>query len=372
MKKSLYRLFKICLAGTLGIVAILARLLYACIRSIRFMRTHLFVMAAAIGAVCLGLVITAYLMLAPAGKDGTVEIPRGATLQRTANKLAHNGIIRSKALFVVWMKLSGREKKIEAGTHHFHAQDNLFDVSRILLSARAQEVQITITEGLTMHQTAAVIHDTLGIDTSAFLSLCKNDSLASCINREARTLEGYLFPDTYRFTKDASARDVITKMTARFVQMYDRLRPRTAIDSTFSQHEIVTMASIVEKEATVDSERARIAGVFYNRLRLGYPLGADPTVRYAIKKFTGPLRVSELNVNSPYNTRRFKGLPPGPICSPGFASLQAAVSPEDTDYLYFVAKWDGSGTHVFSKTHTGHIRNKMKIRRERNIWDDKN
>jgi UPF0755 protein len=129
-----------------------------------------------------------------------------------------------------------------------------------------------------------------------------------------------------------------------------------------TKREIIILASIVEKEAVLAEERPRIAGVFYNRLALRQPLGADPTVRYALKKFSGPLTFADLNVASPYNTRRFTGLPPGPICSPGRASLIAAMSPMRTNELYFVARWDGSGAHEFSVTNEEHSRKKLTIR----------
>jgi UPF0755 protein len=130
-----------------------------------------------------------------------------------------------------------------------------------------------------------------------------------------------------------------------------------------TRRQIVIVASIVEKEAVLGAERPRIAGVFFNRLRLGLPLGADPTVRYIFRKWSGPLYMSELNSPSAYNTRRNKGLPPGPICSPGRASLAAAVSPLQTNELYFVAKWDGSGGHEFSLTYEDHVRKTYSIRR---------
>jgi len=139
------------------------------------------------------------------------------------------------------------------------------------------------------------------------------------------------------------------------------------IKAKYSLHEVLTLASIVEKEATLASERGRIAGVFHNRLKKGWPLGADPTVRYIFRKFDGPLYVSELNSDSPYNTRRFAGLPPGPICSPGLGAIQAGAKPDSTDDMFFVALWDGSGAHDFSVTNAEHDRKKLKIREENEL-----
>jgi UPF0755 protein len=178
----------------------------------------------------------------------------------------------------------------------------------------------------------------------------------------APTLEGYLYPNTYRFPDNVSAKEIIIKMVNSFDKVYKTLVPNRNITDKFTKNQIVTIASIVEKEAAIPSERERISAVFHNRIRMGYPLGADPTVRYALHKFDGPLTVSDLNNSSPYNTRKYSGLPPGPICSPGKGALQAAMSPAETKELYFVAKWDGSGAHDFSLTNEEHNRKKMIIR----------
>ncbi len=371
MKNALFGIFKIWLVGILGAAAVGGHVFYWLLSGIRIMQTHIKLALALVVSAALLLGIFVFLIFAPSGTQAKISIPRGATLQKTARILEKKGVIRNRAAFILLMKLSRREKKIRAGIHEFSAHDNVLAVSRKLMSSQEEDVRITITEGLTIAQVALRFKEALSIDTATFLELCRNDSVVHSITTEAPTLEGYLFPDTYRFAKRADARDVVAKMTRRFVQMYAEIEIVPEIDSEYSQHDIVTLASIVEKEATVDSERPLIAGVFHNRLELGYPLGADPTVRYAINKFTGPLRVSELNVNSPYNTRKFKGLPPGPICNPGFASLKSAASPRETDYLYFVAKWDGSGEHEFAKSNREHVRNKLRIRRKRNIWKKK-
>jgi UPF0755 protein len=153
-------------------------------------------------------------------------------------------------------------------------------------------------------------------------------------------------------------------MVATFRKRFAALPRDSSRPPVLTPRQVVILASIVEKEATLDEERGRIAGVFHNRLRLGYPLGADPTVRYALRKFSGPLRVSELNSRHPYNTRVHRGLPPGPICSPGLGSLEAAACPAETKDLYFVARWDGSGGHDFSRTLAEHERKKRLIRRQ--------
>ena len=156
-------------------------------------------------------------------------------------------------------------------------------------------------------------------------------------------------------------------MVQKHLSTWSTIEVQSELKQKYSHHQLVTLASIIEREATLFSEQPLISGVFHNRLRKGYPLGADPTVRFALKKFGGPLRVSELNCPSPYNTRRFSGLPPGPICSPGKGALTAAAQPFKTKNLYFVAKWDGSGEHDFSVTNAEHERKKREIRRRNRL-----
>ena len=239
----------------------------------------------------------------------------------------------------------------------------MISASKKLLKAKSVDIALTVPEGLTIEQTATRISQTIKIDTSEFIRLCYDTTFVRDLGIGAISLEGYLYPNTYRFQENVTVKDIIRRMVKQFEIAYESLKPDQAITQKFSRHEIVTIASIVEKEAAVANEQGRIAGVFHNRLRIGYPLGADPTVRYAIKKFNGPLRVSELNNPSPY-IRRFAGLPPGPICSPGMGALQAAIFPDKTKDLYFVAKWDGSGEHDFSVTNEEHTRKKLMIRRQ--------
>ena len=175
-----------------------------------------------------------------------------------------------------------------------------------MLNAKPIEVVFTINEGLTIEQTAERIAQVMEIDTAQFNKLCYDTAFIKELGLSVFSLEGYLFPDTYRFPKDATIKEIIRKMVQHFDNVYSSLQADTSVISRYNRHQIVTIASIVEKEATVAWERARIAGVFHNRLKLGYPLGADPTVRYALRKFNGPLKVSELNSSSPYNTKIYR------------------------------------------------------------------
>jgi UPF0755 protein len=261
-----------------------------------------------------------------------------------------------------WLRLTGASKSVQAGRFRFAEHEGVRSAARKLLRAEPLFITITIPEGLTIEQTASRCAGVLGIDSAAFVRACSDAANVRRIGHGALSLEGYLFPDTYRFEPSPSARDVLARMVAKFEKVYASLDTGTA-GCGLSRSETVTLASIVEKEAALAAERAHIAGVFCNRLRQGYTLGADPTVRYALRKFSGPLRVSELNNPSPYNTRIHRGLPPGPICSPGTGALQAALNPMETRDMYFVAKWDGSGAHDFSISNAEHERKKHEIRR---------
>lgn len=296
-----------------------------------------------------------------------IYVPRSATVHQIADSLQAHKVITSSKMLLLWLKVTKSSKRIQAGKLSFMVGDGVIRAAGKLFHAEAVEIEVTIPEGLTIEQTAARIHQVIPIDTTEFIKLCYDSTFASKFTHGHSSLEGYLFPNTYEFLPDVKPADIIKKMLSEFDKIYGMLIADQQIESKYTQHQLITLASIVEKEAAVASEQPRIAGVFHNRLRIGYPLGADPTVRYAIKKFNGPLRVSELNCSSPYNTRKYKGLPPGPICSPGKGALQAALAPMDTKELYFVAKWDGSGEHDFSITNAEHTRKKLLIRQKNEL-----
>jgi UPF0755 protein len=284
------------------------------------------------------------------GSEVVVRVAPGTPIRQIAGQLESVHVIPSAWAFRAWLRISGTQRSVQAGKFVFHEYDGILSAARTLQHALPDDVRVTVPEGLTIEQTAATFARALGIDSAAFVTQCSDPSLTVRAAAGASTLEGYLFPDTYMVPRDVTVREVVVRMLDRFDGEYARLTPDPAHAGSYTRRQVVTMASIVEKEAAVSEERAHIAGVFFNRLRRGETLGADPTVRYIFRKYTGALRVSELNSDSPYNTRKFRGLPPGPICSPGLASLQAAVAPTVTKDLYFVAKWDGSGEHYFAAT----------------------
>lgn len=285
------------------------------------------------------------------------------TLHQISLKLKKEDVIRSSYLLMLWMRIKKMDRKIPRGIVSFEKGDGVIIASKKLLKSKPIEITVTIPEGLTIEQTASQIMSKINIDTVTFIKLCYDSEVVHSFNINATSLEGYLFPDTYRFPKKITELEIIKRMVKRHFDVWATIQIDPEVAEKFTHYELVTLASIIEKEATVAAEQPRISGVFHNRLRLNYPLGADPTVRYILRKFNGPLYVSELNNPSPYNTRRYVGLPPGPICSPGMGALAAAAFPMKTKELYFVAKWDGSGEHDFSETNAEHERKKNLIRK---------
>ena len=212
-----------------------------------------------------------------------------------------------------------------------------------------------------MRQIAGVLQKAIEIDSARFVTLAQNPGFFGKLGVHAPSLEGYLFPDTYRFYWQTPEEKILETMVKRFHQVFaDSLKQR-ATQLRMSVHQVLTLASIIEKEAQVPLERPLISGVFHRRLKLGMPLQADPTVIYALGGRKRRLSKADTRVNSPYNTYLHRGLPPGPICNPGRDSILAALYPVKVDYLYFVAK--GDGTHIFTKSLNSHINAKNRIRR---------
>jgi len=273
--------------------------------------------------------------------ESVVIIEKGSTLHNISTLLQYHRIIDSPLQFKVLSILKGETRKLKAGRYKF---TNEMSVSEILASLSKGTVfnnVIMIPEGVPSWEIASIFAHGIGIDSAVFLRRVNDRAFAESLGVFAPCLEGYLFPDTYVLRWDAGVDDIIREMVAHFNRVYAKNYVRNSVTERYSRHQIVIMASIVEGEAAVNTERPLIAGVFYNRLKKRIPLGADPTICYAVHKFGRPLTKSDLQVNSPYNTRLFPDLPPGPILNPGEASLVAALNPAQTDMLYFVAKDDG-------------------------------
>lgn len=291
----------------------------------------------------------------PITGDVLYEVPPKASLAALSQDLQKKGLIPNAAVFRFFLRLSRQDKKIRAGYFYVRPSNSVLDMTFKLTSGKMATQIVTIPEGKASWETFGILKARFPLDTLRFDSLVHSASFAKACGVDAPSLEGFLFPDTYVLPWKVTERDVIKVMVKHFREVTRDFDTSTAMYSRYGRLGWVTLASIVEKEAAVPSEQDPIAGVFYNRLLQGWSLGADPTVRFAVRKPTGPLFVSELNCDSPYNTRRFTGLPPGPICNPGKGALRAALSPMKTDKMYFVAKDDGSREHFFSVDNTAHV-----------------
>lgn len=305
------------------------------------------------------------MMPLPSGESAPAvfRVSRGMTTKGVAVLLSNHHLIRHPDEFRLLARWFQLDRRLKAGRYTIPRGTSLIQVLEILSEGRLTPEQITIPEGLIIEETAARFQKICGVDSAEFVRLCRDADFIRSLGLGEKTLEGYLYPDTYQFAWGTSAPVVIKKMITTFQSVYKKIHGGSPFINKYSCHQIVTMASIVERESGVDHERPHIAGVFWNRVRIGMKLGADPTVRYAIRKFTGPLRVSELNCSSPYNTRKYAGIPPGPICNPGYKAIYATLFPLSTKDLYFVAKEDGSGEHYFTRTLKDHNAAKIVARK---------
>jgi UPF0755 protein len=295
-----------------------------------------------------------------------VEIPPGSGPAVMGRRLAEAGVVRSATTFrlAVWLQGSGR--RLQAGDYRFDTPMSATEVVDKIARGDVYARSITFREGLTVREMAAV-YESGGFGPAAdFIEAAKNADLVRNIDPGARDLEGYLFPDTYTIPRRATAAQLIERMVARFQKVMTPELQSQASARGLSVRELTTLASLVEKETGKPEERTVVAGVYSNRLKIGMGLQCDPTVIYALMlagRYDGNIRRDDLKIDSPYNTYRYAGLPPGPIAAPGEASLQAAANPADVPYLYFVSRNDGS--HVFSTTLDEHNRNVNEFQRRR-------
>jgi UPF0755 protein len=278
-----------------------------------------------------------------------VSVEPGASSRSIALSLEREGVIANAGLFLVALELRRAGDRLKAGEYRFAGPASLLEVLDRLLRGDIIYESVTIPEGLTLWETSALLSER-GIGDRAALERAFSDGrLIGALDPEAETLEGYLFPETYRFRRNPSPEEVASALVARFVQVFDDARREQAIALGFSVREVVTLASVVEKETGRAHERPLIASVFMNRLGRRMPLQSDPTIIYGLKRrgaYDGNLRRDHLRMETAYNTYTRPGLPPGPIASPGAAALDAVLAPTETPYLYFVSKNDGS--HHFS------------------------
>jgi UPF0755 protein len=292
-------------------------------------------------------------------------IPPGEAFDSLISRLQADGLIKAPYKFKIWARLKGDDKNLKAGEYHLSAAMTPNEILGVLVGGRAYLYPLTIPEGFSLKQIAAEVAARGLGDGQAFLDLATDPETASKYEIGARSLEGYLFPDTYMFPKGVPAATIIDKMVQRFKEQFRPQWHDRARELNMSVHEIVTLASIIEKETGDPAERPLISSVFHNRLRKKMRLESDPTVIYGIKDFDGNIKRRHLKARTPYNTYVIRGLPPGPIASPGSAAIEAALYPADTSFLFFVSKKDK--THHFSTNIREHNRavRKYQLRRRR-------
>jgi UPF0755 protein len=292
-----------------------------------------------------------------------VSIPEGADIAQIAEILRKRDLIEHPILFRYAVRVMGADTKIQAGNMLLASGQSLFELVRNLTRTKALGVPVTLREGITSMDVAAILHQKLGLDSAAFMAVVTDTQFVRELGLSGPSLEGYLYPDTYFIAVGTEVHRVARRMVANFRNhLPDSIEARAAAVD-LSLHEVVTLASIIEWETLVRSEARIISSVYHNRLRKGMMLQADPTVSYALGKGPARLFYSDLRVDSPYNTYRNTGLPPGPINNPSSFSIEAALSPERTGYLYFVAR--GDGTHTFSMNLADHLAAKQLLDRWR-------
>jgi UPF0755 protein len=293
-----------------------------------------------------------YALPADASLPAEIRVEQGDSLAAVAHKLRDRRIVSNAFLFSLWARLSGAEKKIHQGLYRFEASVPPSEVLERLVTGRGIFQTVTIPEGLTVKEIAALLDKMQIANKEKFLADAADPNLLAVLGLQKEGIEGYLFPSTYQFVPATPERDIILMMAEQFRKVTQPLWAQRDGGLKLTIHEALTLASIIEKETGVEAERPLVSAVFHNRLKRQMALQSDPTTIYGLKDFNGNLTRRDLNDPSPYNTYRIAALPPGPICNPSLSSIRAALHPADVPYLYFVSKNDG--THLFSETIEAH------------------
>lgn len=284
----------------------------------------------------------------------TITVPRGQSLDALTDLLHRKGFLQHPVKFKLLARIYGHHRMIKAGEYRFSTGMTPTEILDHLYAGDVLLHRLTIPEGFNIRQIAERVGEDGICRQDAFLAVATDPAFAKKMGINAQTVEGYLFPDTYFFEKNTPPQKIIATMIRHFRSVFSDKWQKRAKEMGMTVHEIMTLASIIEKESADNKERPIIASVFYNRLERHMRLESDPTVIYGIKDFNGDLTTRDLDQKTPYNTYQIYGLPPGPICNPGIESIRAALYPAKTDYLYFVAKPDK--THHFSRTLAAHDR----------------
>jgi UPF0755 protein len=293
--------------------------------------------------------------------SGRVVIPKGASMRAAAESLAVHDVIGSTRLFRWYTAAAGRERIIKPGTYQFPSGAGYADVLNALVTGSGIMRTVVIPEGFDLRDIAPVLAKALSVPEDSVQVAVIDTTWRRKLNVPAASLEGYLFPATYAFADGTTAREAVTAMLERFESVWKPEWDARVKAMAISRHDAITMASIVEKEARKPEERALISAVYWNRVKKGMLLQADPTVQYALPQHVDRVFYKDLEVESKYNTYKYVGLPPGPIASPGEAAIAAALAPADVPYLFFVARADGG--HEFRTTFAQHRQAIVDIKR---------
>lgn len=303
-----------------------------------------------------------------AGTNPTAEritIPPGATFAAVTDSLVAHDVVSNRFVFELQARLRRLDRSARAGVYEFPPNASTSTVLDMLAAGRVAAVRFTVPEGLTIPEVANLAEARLGVPADSVTTMAFDSTFADSLGIRAGSLEGFLRPETYALPIDVTARELVRHMVSEFESSWNPAWNARLDSLGMTRLELVTFASIVEGEARIDSERETIAGVYHNRMRIGMPLQADPTVQYAILMKTGKRKPrlfhNDYQIESPYNTYRNPGLPPGPVNSPSRRSIEAALYPADVPYLYFVAAPDGR--HIFTRTYNEHLRAIARVRK---------
>lgn len=282
-----------------------------------------------------------------------VSFPQGSGIRRLAEELKAGGIIRSSWHFRLVARLRGQVRQLKAGDYRFNDAMTPGVILRKVVDGDVDYRRFSLPEGYSIYQAAELLEQKGYFKREAFLGACRSPGYTARLGG-VDSVEGYLFPATYDLPLTGTPEQLIGRMLEHFDKKFAGLPQEAVTGSGLTRHQLVTLASLIEKEAVVSGEKPLISSVFHNRLRIGMPLQSDPTAVYGVRAFSGKVTREDIERKSPYNTYLIKGLPPGPIGNPGLDALQAALNPGETPYLYFVARQDG--THQFSRTLEEHNR----------------
>ncbi len=325
-------------------------------------RNIIFILAGIVLLCCIYVAVELLTPLPTGGKNIEIKIPEGATFRQAVEILSQEKLMRDKGLFLFIGRISGLDRKIRAGYYSITGSLSPLDIFKMLKRGQIIEYEITILEGDSLREIAEKLSEKGIIDKKDFTPLSSDEDFLALYDIDAPTFEGYLFPDTYKIPKGMNPEDAIGMMINRMREKISAKLYARASELGLSERKILTLASIIEKEAVTDEERPLISAVYHNRLKKKIPLQADPTAIYGVKSFREKITVKDLRRRTPYNTYVIKGLPPGPIASPGVKSIIAALYPADVPYIYFVSNDDRS--HHFSVTAEEH-RTAVKAYREK-------